>query len=153
MATDGTGVDELQRRVKELQAELDGLRRALRSRATIEQAMGVLVVAHRCTPQQAFRLLIRLSQQHNVKLHRVAGMLVQLAAKAETHQLEALLKQAAATEGTEEAGSGADESDTALVEAARNLDGGSPEGLAELHKLLLDRGWIPPYTVLAAALE
>ncbi|UJW32821.1 ANTAR domain-containing protein [Saccharothrix sp. AJ9571] len=153
MATDETGVDELQRRVKELQAELDGLRRALRSRATIEQAMGVLVVAHRCTPQQAFRLLIRLSQQHNVKLHRVAGMLVQLAAKAETHQLEALLKQASATEGTEEAGSGAGELDTALVEAARNLDGGSPEALAELHKLLLDRGWIPPYTVLAAALE
>ncbi|MBN6037191.1 ANTAR domain-containing protein [Amycolatopsis sp. 195334CR] len=152
MTTEDRGADELRRRVKELQAELDGLRRALRSRATIEQAMGVLVVAHRCTPQQAFRLLIRLSQQHNVKLHRVADLLVQLAAKAETHQLESLLKQAA-DEGTEEAGSLTGDFETALVEVARKLAGGSPEAVSELHKLLLDRGWIPPYTVLAAALE
>ncbi|QFU93106.1 ANTAR domain protein [Amycolatopsis sp. YIM 10] len=152
VATEDHGAGDLQRRVKELQAELDGLRRALRSRATIEQAMGVLVVAHRCTPQQAFRLLIRLSQQHNVKLHRVANLLVQLAAKAETHQLEAMLKQPA-DEGTEEAGSVAGEFDTALVAVARKLADGSPEAVTELHKLLLDRGWIPPYTVLAAAME
>ncbi|AXB47577.1 ANTAR domain-containing protein [Amycolatopsis albispora] len=141
--------------MKELQAELDGLRRALRSRATIEQAMGVLVVAHRCTPQQAFRLLIRLSQQHNVKLHRVASLLVQLAAKAETHQLEKMLKRSP-DGSTEEAGPEAgevDKIDAALVDVARKLAGGAPGAAAELHKLLLDRGWIPPYTVLAAALE
>jgi hypothetical protein len=61
-----------------LEAELDGLHRALQSRASIEQAKGVLIAFARCTEAEAFDLLVQLSQRRNVRLRAVAEALLQL---------------------------------------------------------------------------
>ncbi|WP_116047954.1 ANTAR domain-containing protein [Amycolatopsis palatopharyngis] len=153
---DGPVAEEPSARVSELQQELSGLRRALRTRATIEQAMGVLIVAHRCSPQQAFRILVRLSQQHNVKLYKVAQILVRLAARVELEHLEPLLRRAAQNNGP--VGAADDlppEPDSELIESARKLatatEGNVPanSALVELYQALVKRGWVPPYEVLS----
>jgi AmiR/NasT family two-component response regulator len=63
-------------RVAKLEAEVAGLRKAMASRATIEQAKGILMATARCTPEEAFRLLVRQSQHENRKLRAVAEELV-----------------------------------------------------------------------------
>jgi len=52
------------------------LNEAMASRAVIEQAKGILMGRHGCTADEAFALLARASQDHNVKLHKVAGDVV-----------------------------------------------------------------------------
>ncbi|MBB3676064.1 GAF and ANTAR domain-containing protein [Modestobacter versicolor] len=54
----------------------DNLQVALQSRATIDQAKGILVERHRITPDQAFHLLARASMAANRKLRDVAEHLV-----------------------------------------------------------------------------
>jgi len=56
--------------------EVRQLQEALRSRATIEQAKGILIARHHCSPDDAFALLTRLSQHENRKLRDVAADLV-----------------------------------------------------------------------------
>jgi diguanylate cyclase (GGDEF)-like protein len=48
----------------------------MRSRATIEQAKGLLMALHGCDAEQAWNLLSRESQKHNVKLRDLAGAFV-----------------------------------------------------------------------------
>lgn len=55
----------------------DNLRRALESRAVIEQAKGILIADHHCDADAAFRLLSQLSQTSNRKLRDVATALVE----------------------------------------------------------------------------
>jgi hypothetical protein len=62
-----------------LEIQLDGLHRALRSRAAIEQAKGVLMAFCRCSEADAFTLLTRLSQQRNVRVRALADALLELA--------------------------------------------------------------------------
>src|SRR3954454_8594240 len=62
--------------VARLRAELAGMRRAMRNRAVIEQAKGVLVERLGIAPEAAFDQLVRLSQQTNIKLAEVAAALV-----------------------------------------------------------------------------
>ncbi len=140
-----------------LEAELAGLRKALHNRASIEQAIGVLTVLRRCPPEEAFPLLVRLSQAYNVKLYRIARLLVQLAATTPLDTLEATLVEALRGEVAGEA----DEPDEApplddgLVAAARAVvaaaaDGGDGEqAVRQLYRLLVDRGWLAPHTVLS----
>ena len=52
------------------------LQTAMASRAVIEQAKGILMGARRCTAEQAFDLLVDLSQGTNRKLREVAEALV-----------------------------------------------------------------------------
>lgn len=52
------------------------LRRALSSRATIEQAKGIVMSDRRCTADEAYALLVRMSNETNVKLADVAGAVV-----------------------------------------------------------------------------
>ena len=52
------------------------LQQAMQSRAVIEQAKGILMGQRRCGSQEAFDLLVRLSQQSNRKLRDVAEALV-----------------------------------------------------------------------------
>ena len=52
---------------------------AMLSRDVIEQAKGVIVSTHRCTPDEAFSLLVSLSQHGNRKLRDVAQALVDAA--------------------------------------------------------------------------
>ena len=59
------------------QREIDDLRTALASRAVIEQAKGLLMARHACSPDQAFRLLANASQRENRKLRDVADAVVQ----------------------------------------------------------------------------
>lgn len=49
---------------------------ALRSRAVIDQAKGIIVARYGCDPEQAFQRLVRVSRNSNVKLREVARLLV-----------------------------------------------------------------------------
>jgi GAF domain-containing protein len=49
---------------------------AMASRAVIEQAKGIVMAERRCTPDEAFAILSRLSQDSNRKLRDVAAALV-----------------------------------------------------------------------------
>lgn len=64
--------------------EIMHLRRALTTRATIEQAKGIIMAEHRCTPEAAFDVLARLSQDTHVKVVDVAAALVYQAQRAAT---------------------------------------------------------------------
>ena len=57
------------------------LQRALESRAVIEQAKGVIVARDRCTPDEAFEVLIRISQHRHVKIRDLARAIVDSAQK------------------------------------------------------------------------
>ncbi|MFJ5228749.1 SpoIIE family protein phosphatase [Kitasatospora sp. NPDC088391] len=70
----------LEATVDRMRTELEGLRIAMRTRAVIEQAKGVLVERLGCTPEEAFRELGRRSQQENRKLAQLAADLVAAAA-------------------------------------------------------------------------
>ncbi len=52
------------------------------SRAVIDQAKGVLMAVHRCTADEAFRMLVERSQHENVKLRDVARTLLQTATRS-----------------------------------------------------------------------
>jgi hypothetical protein len=56
--------------------ESEHLHRAMESRASIEQAKGILMQRHGITPDRAFDLLRRISMRYNVKLHDIAEGLV-----------------------------------------------------------------------------
>ncbi|WP_247703155.1 ANTAR domain-containing protein [Streptomyces sp. F63] len=66
----------------ELQREVAQLREALRFRATIDQAIGIIQAERRCGPEDAFQLLVNVSQRTNVKVRSVAAALVSLAETA-----------------------------------------------------------------------
>ena len=55
------------------------LREALATRGPIEQAKGILIARHHCTPDEAFAWLVRRSQHENRKLRHVAENLVRAA--------------------------------------------------------------------------
>lgn len=57
-------------------AELEQMRTAMRSRATIEQAKGILMERFKVSEQQAFTLLTNASQHTNTKLRLLADDLV-----------------------------------------------------------------------------
>jgi GAF domain-containing protein len=52
------------------------LQAAMNSRAVIEQAKGIVIAERRCTPDEAFEFLIKVSQDTNRKLRDVAASLV-----------------------------------------------------------------------------
>jgi hypothetical protein len=56
--------------------EVDQLRRALTSRATIDQAKGILMARRRIDADEAFRVLVVMSNETNVPLAEVAKALV-----------------------------------------------------------------------------
>jgi GAF domain-containing protein len=59
---------------------VEQLQTAMESRAAIEQAKGILMGQRRCGPQEAFDILVKLSQDTNRKLRDVAQALVDEAA-------------------------------------------------------------------------
>ena len=54
----------------------DGLARTVATRQLIGRAEGILIERHRVTPEQAFAMLVRVSQHRNVKLREIAERLV-----------------------------------------------------------------------------
>lgn len=61
--------------------DVANLRRALDSRAVIEQAKGVIIARDRCTPDEAFEVLVRISQHQHVKIRDLAQGIVDSAQK------------------------------------------------------------------------
>jgi GAF domain-containing protein len=53
------------------------LQEAMRSRATIEQAKGMIMARSRCTSEDAFAILVRASQRENRKLRDIAAEIVE----------------------------------------------------------------------------
>ncbi|MEV4825061.1 GAF and ANTAR domain-containing protein [Micromonospora sp. NPDC049274] len=58
------------------------MQEAMRSRAVIEQAKGIIMGERRCTPDEAFALLSKISQDTNRKVRDVAEALVARAAQS-----------------------------------------------------------------------
>lgn len=56
--------------------ETEDLRTAMDTRAVIEQAKGILIARERCSPDEAFELLTRMSQHTHTKLRDVAVQIV-----------------------------------------------------------------------------
>jgi hypothetical protein len=54
------------------------------TRAVIEQAKGILMATYRCGPEEALDLLRRASQAGGLKVHTLAGKLVDLAKRGLT---------------------------------------------------------------------
>jgi AmiR/NasT family two-component response regulator len=52
------------------------LTKAMESRAVIEQAKGIIMHERRCTADEAFALLSRVSQEANIKLRDIAAEMV-----------------------------------------------------------------------------
>lgn len=69
-------LEVLSQTVARLRKERDGLRRAMRSRAVIEQAKGILSERLGISPEEAFTQLHELSTHSNVKLAELAAALV-----------------------------------------------------------------------------
>lgn len=69
-------------RYRQTAARAAHLEVALQSRAPIEQAKGILMTRHGCTSDDAFEMLIGLSQKQNVKLRIIAQNLVDQATPA-----------------------------------------------------------------------
>lgn len=69
-------IDLRDARIGDLEREVGQLEEALRSRATIDQAKGVLMASMRCSPEEAFDLLVEQSNHQNVKLRDVARSIV-----------------------------------------------------------------------------
>ena len=64
------------RHFNQLAEEVSQLREAMTTRATIEQAKGMLMASRRCGPEEAFEVLRRMSQDTNVRLVDVAAALI-----------------------------------------------------------------------------
>jgi hypothetical protein len=71
-------------RVRALEAEVEQLKAAMASRATIEQAKGILMARSGVGPDQAFDMLRGASQRENRKLRDVAQGLVDRHSRGET---------------------------------------------------------------------
>ncbi|MBB5926380.1 ANTAR domain-containing protein [Streptomyces echinatus] len=65
-------VDELVAELERVRAENRQLRQALASHAVIDQAIGVLTVLGRISPDDGFTVLREISQHTNIKLSAVA---------------------------------------------------------------------------------
>jgi len=65
------------RRTAEALAEIDGLRKAMITRGTIEQAKGILMAVRAVPPEAAFEALVEQSQLENVPLSLLAGRIVE----------------------------------------------------------------------------
>ncbi|MCA1220139.1 ANTAR domain-containing protein [Streptomyces sp. 8L] len=59
-----------------LRREVDGLRHALESHPVIDMARGLVMAAGGCTPDDAWRVLVEVSQHTNIKLRDIAQSLV-----------------------------------------------------------------------------
>ncbi|MFJ8542061.1 ANTAR domain-containing response regulator [Streptomyces sp. NPDC093586] len=64
---------ERSERLGMLQEEVEQLRQAIASRPVIDQARGVLMALHSCTPDEAWHILREASQLSNTKLRTVAA--------------------------------------------------------------------------------
>lgn len=72
----GVQVQRMQEELAAVEHELDGLRTAMLTRGVIEQAKGMLMMHRHCDAEEAFAVLVQLSQTSHRKLVEVAQALV-----------------------------------------------------------------------------
>lgn len=72
----GAQVQEMQEQLSAVEHELEGLRTAMLTRGVIEQAKGMLMLQRHCDAEEAFAVLVELSQTSHRKLVDVAKALV-----------------------------------------------------------------------------
>jgi AmiR/NasT family two-component response regulator len=63
--------------VLDLTQQINQLEQGLESRTVIGKAIGICIERYNINEEQAFQFLVRISQQHNVKLRDVAARLVE----------------------------------------------------------------------------
>ncbi|MFB7084929.1 ANTAR domain-containing protein [Streptomyces sp. NPDC056296] len=73
---DADPAGERRAELERLRAENAQWRQALASRPVIDQARGMIMAIGRCTPEEAWEVLVGVSQHSNTKLHTVARHLV-----------------------------------------------------------------------------
>ncbi|MGZ4617268.1 MAG: ANTAR domain-containing protein [Frankiaceae bacterium] len=56
-----------------LEAQVEGMQEAMRGRAVIEQAKGLLMDVHDCDAEHAWRLLLRVARDNNVEVGHLAA--------------------------------------------------------------------------------
>ncbi|MFC4033968.1 ANTAR domain-containing protein [Streptomyces polygonati] len=71
-----TATDTLRREVEALRQEAEGLRQALTTSPIIDMARGVVMATAPCTKEEAWQVLVELSQRTNVKLRDIARHIV-----------------------------------------------------------------------------
>ncbi|MEU7061837.1 ANTAR domain-containing protein [Streptomyces sp. NPDC046197] len=72
----GPGVDDLVQEVEQLRAENEQLQWAVASHAVVDQAIGVLVMMARISPEDGFTVLREVSQHTNTKLSSIAEQII-----------------------------------------------------------------------------
>jgi ANTAR domain len=75
---------DAEQEIVQLREEVAGLRRAMKTRPVIDMARGMVMALGGCSPQDAFSVLVDVSQHLNVKLHEVARHLVDTAGDGPT---------------------------------------------------------------------
>ncbi|WP_261949357.1 GAF and ANTAR domain-containing protein [Rhodococcus sp. T9N] len=65
------------RRAEQWRSEVDGLREAMKTRAAIDQAKGMLMALHGIDEDRAFEVLVDQSQQRNVRVAMLAAEVVE----------------------------------------------------------------------------
>ncbi|MDJ1131540.1 ANTAR domain-containing protein [Streptomyces iconiensis] len=93
-AEHGSGGSGQPAEVDRLRAEVTDLRRAMETHPVIDQARGMVMALGPCTADEAWEVLVEVSQSTNVKLREVAADLV---ATPEGEELPAPIRRAMAT--------------------------------------------------------
>ena len=60
----------------ECEDEVQDLRAALKTRPVIDQAKGMLIAEHGCSPDEAFQMICHASQRENRKVREIAKAMV-----------------------------------------------------------------------------
>ena len=68
-------------KLEQLHSQIEDLRQALVYFATIDQAKGIVMAVERCTPDEAFEALSRMSEKSKVSLKDLAAALVHTASR------------------------------------------------------------------------
>ncbi|WP_326647892.1 MULTISPECIES: ANTAR domain-containing protein [unclassified Streptomyces] len=81
--------------VQALREELAGLRHALSTHPVIDMARGVIMATASCTPDQAWQVLVSVSQHTNIKLRDIAQHIVEgVAGEPPAEPIRAALRSA-----------------------------------------------------------
>ncbi len=69
------------RRAEQWRAEVEGLQEAMKTRAAIEQAKGMLMVLHGISAERAFEVMVEQSQSRNIRVAAIAAEVVETLTK------------------------------------------------------------------------
>ncbi|MGW7243788.1 ANTAR domain-containing protein [Streptomyces sp. NPDC054804] len=67
---------DLARQLAQLQQEIGQLQEAMTSHAVVDQAIGVVISVGKLSPEQGFEVLRMVAQRTNIKLRKVAALIV-----------------------------------------------------------------------------